>query len=128
MIRFLLRLFSYLFNAGLSLALLALGVVALLAGAPGFKLDMIPWWEGAALAKVVLAGGLVGAIATWCAVRGSVKGLLPVWNLVTLGVMVFGYYLGSYHFGGMEEFRTILWTTAGNVIAFLGSLSQVFRK
>lgn len=128
MIRFLLRLFAYLFNSGLALGLTLLGLVALLAGAPGFALGMIPWWSGATLAKALLVAGIAGIFAVWCAIRGKAKGLLPLWNLVTLGVMLYGYYAGSYKFEGMDEFRTVSWATGGNALAMLGSLSQLFRR
>ena len=42
-IAWLLRIFSYLFHFVLSLALLALGCVAVLSGAQNLKLDVLPW-------------------------------------------------------------------------------------
>ncbi|MEZ5354316.1 MAG: hypothetical protein R2762_16890 [Bryobacteraceae bacterium] len=128
MIRFLVRLFSYLFNTGLALALTLLGLVALLAGAPGFELSAVPWWTGTALAKALLAAGLIGILATWLAIRGKARALLPLWNLCTLGVMIYGYFWGSYKFDGMDEFRSTLWTAGGNALALLGSFSQMFRR
>jgi hypothetical protein len=127
-IRFLIRLFSYLFSLGLGLLCFLLGTVALLAGASTMQLEMIPWWSGVTLARGLAAGGLFGILASLRAMRGRWKLLLLLWNLVIFGTLAYGYYYSAYRFEGWTEFRQSLWFTGASAISLLGSISQLSRR
>jgi hypothetical protein len=127
-IRFLIRLFSYLFSLGVALVCLLLGTVALLAGASTMQLEMIPWWTGDTLAQGLVFAGIFGVIASLWAMGGRWKLLLFLWNLVIFGTLALGYYYSAYTFEGWPEFRQSLWLTGAGALSLLGSISQLFRK
>ncbi len=120
MIRKLLHLFSYLFSGGLSLFLIGLAVIALADGAQSFQLDMISQWTGAKLAKVLLAGCLLGLGATALAACGRLRFLFPIWALVVFAMIVYGFFLSSYQFAGIEDFRSAIYLACGQLVTVLG--------
>lgn len=127
-IRFLLQIVAYAAGAGLSLFLLGISLVALLAGPASFKVGLIPWWEGAELAKVLLAAGLFGIAATALAVMGRFTWMLAIWTFAVLVTLVWGIFFSPYVFDDADHFKQSLQLAGGALTAFLGALSRVFSR
>jgi hypothetical protein len=126
-IAWLLRIFSYLFHFVLSLALLALGCVAVLSGAQNLKLDVLPW-HGRELNHFLLLAGLVGLLSVILAMTGKFPYLFPLWSLAVVVMLVRGVFLSpAFTFTGPDQFKNALWLAAGALAAFAGSLT-VFRR
>jgi len=121
----LLRVLSYLFHLILSLALVALGVVAVASGVHDLKFEALPF-HGGALNAWLIGGGIFGLISVLCAMTGRLRLLFPLWTLAVLVTMVHAVFLSNeMTFSGPEGFRGALWLTAGALISFLVSLTQV---
>ncbi|HEX4595413.1 MAG TPA: hypothetical protein VH157_14115 [Bryobacteraceae bacterium] len=121
---FLLLVFAWLFELALSLFLIGLGIVAWASGAGNLQLGMFPW-EGAALTRILLILGIVGVVGVLLA-GSRLRWIFPLWSLFALVMMVRGFFLSSYSFGGAGPFQIAVGLTVGALIAFLGSLG-VFR-
>ncbi len=124
----LLRLFGYLFSAGVCLAMIGLSIVVLLSGSGSFALEMIPWWTGQALAKYLLCTGLAGFAITCIVVSGRWPFLMVLWTAVLLGTMVYGFYLSNYKYDDWSHFRSSLNLTGAAIAAFLGAVTGLFAK
>jgi hypothetical protein len=122
----LLRIYSYLFELGLSLFLIGLAIVAWASRPNNLALGMLPW-EGAALGWIILILGIVGMASVLLA-GSRLRWIFPLWSLFVLIMMVRGFFLSSYSFGSANEFQLAVWLTAGALIAFLGSLGVLRRK
>jgi hypothetical protein len=124
----LLHLYSYLFHLLLSLFLGGIALVGWLTGSTTFDLEMIPWFSGQRLVKWLLGAAGIGLLAVILAVTGKLRSLLAVWAMVVLGVVIYGYFLSSYSYEGMDEFQSVLWYTGAAALAFVGALSQARRR
>ena len=126
MISTLLRVYSYLYHAVLSVFLIGIGSLAKLSNSTTFKLDVLPW-KGQELASYVLYGGIAGLLSVLLAVTGWFRFLLPIWAAVVVWYMVQGFLLRGYTYSGPDEFYWVLALIAGAVVAFLSALT-VFKK
>jgi hypothetical protein len=127
-IAWLLRVFCYLFHTILSLALLALGEVAVLSGAQHLKVQTLPW-EGTQLNHWLLGLGLVGLASVLLALTDRLHVLLPLWSIYVLGLLVKGVFLTpAVTFDGQSDFHNWLWLLGGAVLAVLGSLTLLGRR
>ncbi len=122
---FLLRIYAFLFELALSLFLLGLGIVAGASNPNNLNLEMLPW-EGPTLTRMVLILGVAGMICVLLAGSG-LRWIFPLWCLFAVGMMVRGYFLGSYAFTGADEFQFAVGLTCAAFAGFLGSLG-VFRR
>jgi hypothetical protein len=123
-----LHIYSYLFHLVLSLFVGGIALVGWLTGSTTFDLEMVPWWSGQTLVKWLLGAALVGLLALFLAVTGKLRSLFAVWALVVLAALIYGYFLGSYSYAGMEEFQTVLWFIGAALVAFVGAMSQARRR
>jgi hypothetical protein len=122
-IAWLLRIFCYLFHTILSLALVALGVVAVHSGVTDMKLETLPW-QGAELNHWLIGLGMLGVLSVIFAVTDTFRFLLPLWSLAVLGMLVKGvFFTSAVTFSGREDFHNWLLLITGAVIALIGSLS-----
>lgn len=119
-IGWLLRLYSYLFHLILSLFLIGISIVAL-SSHKALLLRMLPW-EGEKLNDWTLGIGILGLIFVFLAVTGIVRWIFPLWTLLAFGLMLRGFFLTNYDFGGEANFKSALWLTFAAFVAFLGSL------
>ena len=127
-IAWLLRVFCYLFHTILSLALLALGGVAILSGAEHMKVQTLPW-EGTQLNDWLVGLGIVGLASVFLAVTDRLHVLLPLWSIYVLGALVKGMFLTpSVSFDGQTDFQNWLWLLGGAVLALLGSFTLLGRR
>jgi len=114
------RLFSYLYHGLLALFLLAISALALLSsGVNTLSLDFLPW-QGSALSYWLLGASLFGIVSLVLAVKGVLRGLYFLWNLVVVLVLVKGLFLSSHHFEP-GEFKTAVYLTLGALLALAGA-------
>ena len=125
MIAKLLRVYSYLFHLVLCLFLLGMTVVAMMSTAT-FSLQALPW-KGDELERWLLWGCLAGLLSVILAMTGTFRFLFPVWALIVLVMMIRGYLIQPYSFGGTDPFYQTLWLIGAALLAFFGSLT-VFRR
>ena len=123
---FLLRVFAYLFELGLSLFLIGLGIVAWATSGNNLTLGMLPW-EGAALTRSILILGIVGLACVLLA-GSRLRWIFPLWCLFVLVMMIRGFFVSSYSFAGANQFQSAVWLTLGALAAFLGSLGVLRRR
>ena len=100
---FVLRVFSWLFQAVLSLAAIAVATAALVTSSD----LVIPWLpiHGTNQSLFLLGIGIVGLICVVLAVRGTWRILLFLFSIHTLYMLVKGMFLSSFSFSGPTEFR-----------------------
>lgn len=127
-IAWLLRVFCYLFHTILSLALLALGVVAVRSGVTDMKLETLPW-QGVELNHWLIGLGITGLLSVILAVTGSLRFLLPLWSVLVLVMLLRGMFFSSaVSFSGREDFNNWLLLLGGAALATMGSLSLLGRR
>lgn len=127
-IAWLLRVFCYFFQTILSLALLAVGVVAVRSDVTDMKLETLPW-QGVELNHWLIGLGLVGLLSVILAVTGKLRFLLPLWSIFVLGMMIKGVFLNSaVTFSGTEDFHNWLWLIGGAALAAIGSLTLLGQR
>ena len=121
MIAKLLRVYSYLFHLAICLFLLGMTVVAMMSTAT-FSLDVLPW-KGDELERWLLWGSLAGLLSVILAVTGIFRFLFPVWALIVVVMMIRGYLIQPYSFGGKDPFYETLCLIGAALLAFFGSLT-----
>ena len=124
MLGLILRAFSYLFQFIASLALVGPALVALSSGHK-MRVDLLPW-TGTALTYWMLGLGLLGFVSIFLAVKGTFRWLFFLWTLVVLVLLVRGFFLSPYTFGGKSEFQWALLLVASAILSVLGGY-RVFR-
>jgi hypothetical protein len=122
----LLRVYSYLYHAVLSLLLLGMGLIAKLSNSSTFTLEMLPW-KGQELINYVLWGGAFGLLSVLLAITGIFRFLIPIWAAIVVWFMVQGFILRAYNFDSADHFYWVLFLIAGAIGAFLSALT-VFKK
>jgi hypothetical protein len=122
-IAWLLRVFCYLYHTILSLALLALGVVAILSHAEHLKLETLPW-QGVELNHWLVGLGIAGLLSVFLAITDRVRFLLPLWSAYVLWMLVKAVFLSpAVSFDGPHDFHNWLWLLGGAVLALFGSFT-----
>ena len=121
MISAILRFFSYVFNTVISVAMLALGIVASLSDLD-LKLDMLPW-TGKPLTAWLIGLGLLGLVIVACAFFGILRWLLLLWSLVVLGLFIRALLFTGWSFEGATAFKWALEGFGAYLLSFLGAVS-----
>ena len=122
----LMRIFSYLFHALLTLFLLGISLIALASRQP-LQLGMLPW-EGPTLTYALLAAAVAGLLSVIFAIFRKWRLLFFLWSLAVLAVLVRGFFFSRYYFVGPPEFHRALYLTAGALIAAFGAWFQLRRE
>jgi hypothetical protein len=127
-IAWLLRVFCYLFHTILSLALLALGLVAVTSHVSDMKLETLPW-QGTQLNNLLIGLGILGLLSVLLAITGAFRLLLALWSVYVLGLLVRGvFFTSTVTFSGREDFHNWLLLVAGAILALIGSLTLFSRR
>jgi hypothetical protein len=130
------RIYSYLYHLMLALFLLGIAVVTIVThlqahphegGATNLNLGMLPW-KGHTLVHWLLGASLFGLLSIVLAWMGKLRFLFLLYSVAVFGMMVRGYFVGSYVFSGKDEFRMAIWLTVGALVAVVGAWSQSRRK
>ena len=119
-IAWLLRVFCYVFHTILSLAMLALGVLAVQSNVTDMKLETLPW-TGVELNHWLIGLGVAGLLCVLLAVTGKIRFLLALWSIFALGMILRGVFFNStVTFSGREDFHNWLLLVSGAVLAAMG--------
>jgi hypothetical protein len=76
--------------------------------------------DNAAQGALVL--GIVGLFSTVLAFTGIFRFLFPGWAAIVVWLMIKGFFLSAFTFGGPESFRWAILLTLGAIGAFFGAL------
>ncbi len=120
-VSFVIRIYSLLFHLLFSLFLLGLSIVGYASSGAGLQLGMAPWTDNE-LVGSLLALGLGGLLFVILAFNGAQRFLYMIWTLVMLYLLVNGYFLTNYRFGGPGEFEFAIYFSLAALLAFLGSI------
>ena len=123
-IKALLRLFSYLFHALLTLFLVAVSGLALASGSPSVQFGMLPW-SGPTLVRVLFFGALAGLVTLVLAMLGKVRFLFFLWCLAVAVLLLKGYIFSGYRFVPGEA-RKALYLILASWIALAGGWFQMW--
>jgi hypothetical protein len=85
-------------------------------------------WKGDELEQWLLWGSIAGLLSVILAVTGIFRYLFPVWALVVVVMMIRGYLLQPYSFGGTDPFYQTLWLIGAALLAFFASLTLFGRR
>ena len=122
-IAWLLRIFCYLFHMILSLALIALGLVAVRSDVHDMKIETLPW-QGTELNHLLIILGAAGLLSVLLAVTDHLRLLLPLWAIFVLVMLVRGVFLSpTVTFSGHEDFHNWLLLVGGAGLAVVGSFT-----
>jgi hypothetical protein len=113
----LLAVFACLFGLTMSLFLIGVGIVAWVSDSNILAFGM----------RIILIAGIVGLAAVLLA-GSRLRWIFPLWCLFVLVMLIRGFFLSSYSFGGPAGFQLALGLTIGALIAFLGSLGMLRRR
>lgn len=128
LLKALLRWFSVLFTAGVGVAQLGLGLVAMLTGDHNLKIDMYPF-QGKELTNFLLATGVGSLIGSFGGIFGGfARYLMPVMALLQSWFFVNGNVLGGHQFNDFLDARTSFWLAGGSVANVFGSLLQLVKR
>ena len=125
-VKALLRFVTYVFQALFCLGLLALSVLAFVAGADSLHLGMLPW-TGTTLLYILFFGSLAGLLLLALALRGSLRWLFFLWCLAIAVMVAKFYFLSGYRFAS-GELDTALFMLIGSVVSVLGSWFVMTRR
>ena len=119
-VRVLMRYFAYLYHGLLALFLFAISLIALVSNQHTLRLELLPWWKGAALTYWLLGGALFGLAAVVFAIKGKLRVLLLAWCAVVAVLMVKGFVFSGYRFA-RGELSTAVWLMCGALLALAGA-------
>ncbi len=116
-----LRLFSYFFNAMVSLLALINGVILLSSGPVSVNYPLLPL-SRTRLGYTLIALALVGAVILMAAVRRKIPLVYLVWTLLVLAVVVRFFFFSTYGYTeGSSDFRYALLAVLAAAVAALGA-------
>ena len=116
-----LRVYSWIFQAVLSLMAIAVAIAAYVTGSGDL---MIPWvvFPGPNQAPWLIGIGLVGLLCVLLAATGKLRILLFLFAIHTLYMLVKGIFLSpTYSFSGPNEFRNAIILTVAAFFAVIGA-------
>jgi hypothetical protein len=120
-IGYILRVYSYLFEAILSLLSLAMSAVIFASPHQVVHLGWLPWTDeslGAWLAGL----GVLGLLLAMLAVAGRLRFLLTLFALAALVILTRGLFLSGWRLNGPAELKNALLLVGGALLAFVGSV------
>jgi hypothetical protein len=117
---------ALLFHVVFSLLLVALGALALATGPQALHLDMLPW-SGAALAYILLLGGLFGLLSVVLAILDKLRFLFLIWSL-TVAVSLFKSLIFSGYRFPPGQFRSAVYLISATWFAVLGACMLMLAK
>ena len=123
-IGWLLRAFAYIFHTVLSLALIAIGGIALLSGPGTLRIEILPW-QGSQLATWMVCLGFIGLLSVAMGLLGRFRYVFTLWTVAVLLMLIRGVFFESgVSFSGSDAFQSALWIIAGALVAVIGSLTR----
>ncbi|MFN0105598.1 MAG: hypothetical protein ACKV2U_26365 [Bryobacteraceae bacterium] len=126
MVQAILRFYSYAFQLLISLAVLALGLVATLSDNTTLEIDLLPW-SGKELRISLLILGAFGLLSTILAMKGTLRFLFVMWTLGTVYLLGRGIFASSHQFADWPDFRWALFLLSGVIATVLGAWSRLIQ-
>jgi hypothetical protein len=121
LLRRLLRLYSYAFNALFALVILAMACIILTGKPATVNFYLLPW-EGPALLYSLFVLALLGLIILLVAVRGKMPKLFLAWSVLVLLLIVRYYFFTPSSFTpDTGQFTTALWVILAAAVAIAGA-------
>lgn len=120
-LRGVLRVYSWIFEAILCLLAVAVAGVTLLSGNEGLNLGWLPW-KGEALLGWMIGLGILGLLCVLLSIVGKARILLFLFALGTFVLLVKGFFWGvSYAFPNPAQAQTAALFTGGALLAAIGA-------
>lgn len=120
-LRLLLRFYSYLAHAAISLAALAMSALVLTSPSHTAHIGWLPW-TGDALGAWLAGVGVVGLIVIALSLAGRLQWLLPVFSLAVTYAVIRGLFFSPWQFENLAAFKLTLWLILALLIALVGSV------
>jgi len=120
-IRNVLRVYSYVFEAILSLLSLAMSAVIFASPHQTVHLGWLPWADES-LGAWLAAMGVLGLLLVVLAFAGRLRFLLTLFALAAFVIITRGLFFSSWHLNGHGELQNALLLVGGLLLAFLGSI------
>ena len=115
----LLRVYSWIFQAILSLAAIAVAAAAYITGSGALN---IPWIAlHTPQNSMLIALGVIGLICVILAVKGTLRILLFLFAIHTLYMLVKGLFMSGYSFAGPNDFRNGVILAVGAFFSMIGA-------
>jgi hypothetical protein len=120
-LRPLLRLYSYAFQALFAVVALGMAVISLASGPQTINFDLLPW-DGGARVYALIGLALIGVLILLMAVRGKMQMLFLAWSLLALGLVVRLFFFTPFtYYRGASEFMVVLGIVLAAALAVLGA-------
>jgi hypothetical protein len=116
----LVKLYAYFFHLALSTFLIGIAIVATTAH-EALHLDMLPFNQERMISRVSMMS-LIGFICIFLALVKIFEIVFPVWSLVLLVILTWGFFFTQYSFHGVISLAEALLLLVATSVAFYGSL------
>jgi len=126
-LRHLLRIYSYIVFALLSLAALAMAAVIVASPHNRIQVGWLPW-QGEPLGVWLAGLGLAGIGLVALAIAGRARFLLTVFALTALCLIVRGFFFSSWRFTGAADAKQACLFVFALFLAFAGSIPMAARR
>ena len=117
---FIMRVFSYLFNAVLAFFLLGVSSLAWGTGLHNLNIGILPW-QKAALTYWMFALGVMAVAATLASIFGKARMVFFLWNLLVLVLLLKGFVFSRFTFTNKSQVTLAIWLIAGTLLASVGA-------
>ncbi|MEN6604855.1 MAG: hypothetical protein ABFD86_20775 [Bryobacteraceae bacterium] len=117
---FIMRVFSYLYNAILAFFLLGVSSLAWGSGQHNLNIGILPW-EKASLTYWMFALGVVAVLTTLASIFGKAKIVYFLWNLLVLVMLVKGFVFSKYTFTDPAQIKLASWLIGLTLLANIGA-------
>ena len=117
----LLRVYSYIFEAILCLAAIALSILIFASPHQDIRLEWLPWSDHS-IAAWLISLGVLGIVSVILAVAGRVRLLLFLFAIAVFVILLKGLFLSSWRFNGADEAKRAAWFVLAAFLAVLGSI------
>jgi hypothetical protein len=115
----LLRVYSWIFQAVLSLAAIAVATAVYVTSSGDLDIPWIPLHTPQN--NMLLALGFAGLLFVILAVKGTLRILLFLFAIHTLYMLGKGLFMSGYSFAGPNDFRNAVILTAGAFLSMIGA-------
>jgi len=120
-LKLLLRFYSYLAHAAISLAALAMSALVLTSPNHTVRIGWLPW-SGDPLGAWLAGVGISGVAVIILALAGRFRWLFPAFSLAVTWVVLKGIFFSPWQFENAEAFKSTLWLSLALLLALLGTI------
>jgi hypothetical protein len=117
---FIMRVFSYLYNAVLAFFLLGVSSLAWGTGLHNLNIGILPW-QKEALTYWAFALGVVAVATTLASIFGKARMVYLLWNLLVLVLLVKGFMFSRFTFTSKSQVTLAIWLVVGTFLASVGA-------